>query len=146
MITWPVEIPADWCVFPLEPPIPGDEDSGKAPWPGCKWRDASRPLAQWENWPAGANMGVDCYKSGLVVVDEDQPGAVQRWLGRDLPITYTVKTPRGTHYYFKAPVGVTVGSRNGIAPGVDIKAEGGYVVAPGSVHYSGPTYVFGQGW
>lgn len=121
-----------FAVFPVEP-------RGKRPWGGIPWREESKPRAEWgEDWPDGMNVGIDCGKSGLVVLDEDEPGAVKAWLGAEPP-TYVVRTGRGRHYYFLA-TGSPV--RNGvqIAPGVDLRADGGYVVGPGSIHENGEEY------
>jgi hypothetical protein len=49
----------------------------------------------------------------------------------------------GWHYYFKHPGG-RVPSRT-IAPGLDIKGDGGQVVAPPSVHYTGVSYEWCEG-
>jgi putative DNA primase/helicase len=63
-----------------------------------------------------------------------------------LPATLTVETPRGRHYYFRAPAGFRVRNSVGrIAKGVDIRGEGGYVVGAGSVHPSGEIYSFKSG-
>ncbi len=115
-------------VFPLK---------GKTPYPGCRWRIESRPREEWESWPSDATgYGVDCAKSRLVVIDEDIPGAVAEWLGYDpQPLTYTVETGRGRHFWFEEPEGVTIKSSTGKhGSGVDIKTAGGYVVGPGSIH------------
>jgi len=61
--------------------------------------------------------------------------------------TWIVKTGKGVHYYFriKDPENLDpklFGNRIGIRPGVDIRAEGGYVVAPPSPHPSGSRYEF----
>lgn len=77
--------------------------------------------------------------SNLVVVDIDfKNGAVD-------PLTeYKKKTPTvrtgsgGLHYYFKYVEGV--GNSAGIMQGVDIRGQGGYVVAPPSNHPSGTRY------
>ena len=42
----------------------------------------------------------------------------------------------GLHYYFASPPG-GLRSRNGIAPGIDLKADGGYVIAPPSIRFDG---------
>lgn len=72
--------------------------------------------------------------SGLVVVDIDPPhgGRLDRAL---MAPTYTVATGSGGWHLYYAHPGGTVASRPmpGRA-GVDIKADGGYVVAPPSVH------------
>lgn len=121
-----------WSVFPCAP-------RSKQPWPGLHWRDKSRPRSEWAAWPDEANVAIDCGKSGLVVVDEDVPGAVEEWLGYE-PVTYTVSTGKGRHFYFYAPVGQKVKNGIRVAPGVDIRAEGGYVVGAGSIHESGRRY------
>ena len=128
-----VDVLSEAAVFPLEP-------RGKVPYDGLgSWKAKSRPRDQWKAWPEDANTGIDCGKSGLVVLDEDEPGAVQRWLGY-VPVTYTVRTGKGRHFYFRAPENVTVrDSIKKVAPGVDVKANG-YVVGPGSVHPNGTAY------
>lgn len=77
--------------------------------------------------------------SNLVVLDIDtgseKDGRV--WLdgpGQALPLTACSNTPSGgKHFYFSYPSGCDVrNSASVIAPGVDIRAEGGYVVAPPS--------------
>lgn len=105
-----------------------------------RWKDESRPRHEWNGvWPEGANVGIDCGKSGLVVIDEDKEGTVASWLG-ELPSTYTVRTGRGRHLYFRAPSGQQIGNRIAIVEGVDVRAEGGYVVGAGSIHANGTPY------
>ncbi len=56
-----------------------------------------------------------------------------------LPITPTAKTGGGgNHYYFKQIPSLR--NRTGFLPGLDIRAEGGYVLAPPSRHKSGNSY------
>ena len=72
--------------------------------------------------------------SNIIVVDEDEKGALEA-RGWRVPVTATVKTARGYHYYFKHP-GFRVRNRTGknaLAPGVELKGDGGYVVTPPSV-------------
>ena len=62
--------------------------------------------------------------------------------GCHLPDTYTVKTGGGgQHLYFLWPEGAGVRNSAGkIAPGLDVRGHGGYVVAPPSLHASGARY------
>jgi putative DNA primase/helicase len=55
-----------------------------------------------------------------------------------------VLTNRGFHLYYRSPEGVEVGNRR-LAPGLDLKGDGGYVVGPGSVHPTGKPYKFQAG-
>jgi hypothetical protein len=60
--------------------------------------------------------------------------------GDDWLETFTVRTGSlGTHFIFRLPEGVE-SHRAKLAPGIDLKAEGGYLVAPPSVHASGRKY------
>jgi hypothetical protein len=62
----------------------------------------------------------------------------------DLPETAEVRTGGGgLHLYFRAPKGVAIrNSARQLGPGLDIRGEGGFVVAPPSVHASGQPYVW----
>jgi hypothetical protein len=99
------------------------------------------------------NIGINCGVSGVVVVDldvdkkhEDDLSAGINWwitvcdrLGEEPFTTYSVITPSGgLHLYFELPEGVTVPSKNGVlATHVDIKSNGGYVLAAGSIIETG---------
>ena len=80
---------------------------------------------------------------GLVVIDFDNPWRYSEWLASlagdiaSLALsTYQVRTRRGKHFYFycDTPAECWAGD------GVDVKAAGGYVLAPPSVHPSGHVY------
>jgi hypothetical protein len=87
---------------------------------------------------------VDCGKSGLVVVDldvkkgVDGPGSWKRHCsGHQLPATFHVHTPSGGwHTWYRDPASKYRNSAGEIAPGVDIRAVGGFVVAPSSPGYT----------
>lgn len=55
-----------------------------------------------------------------------------------LPPAPCVKTGRGYHYYFKYQDGVRNFAKR--YPGIDLRGEGGYVLAPPSLHPSGAIY------
>ena len=97
----------------------------------------------WRMWPA-ANIGIRP-APGLVVLDVDprhggeaQLAAMQRRYGR-LPATRTARTGSGGEHLWFAHVGPVTGK---LAPGVDIKSNSGYVVAPPSLHFSGSRYAW----
>jgi hypothetical protein len=87
-------------------------------------------------------------RSGIFVIDLDlkdgKDGLAElRKLG-DVPVTYTVATPTGGyHLYFQWPgfrVRNSGPKSNPLALGIDIRGDGGYVVAPGSPHANGGRY------
>ncbi len=116
--------------------ISGCKDATTDPVSICSW---------WQKWPL-ANVGVGTGSpSGLIVVDIDpRHGGDKSWQAfqtrNSIPKTQTVRTGGGgLHFYFKAPKQV-IKNRANLLPGVDIRGEGGYVVAPPSVHKTGTIY------
>ncbi len=75
--------------------------------------------------------------SGCIVLDADSLLSRIAAEERGLPDTLTVATPRGTHFYFAHP-GWPVSNRAGRSwcgiDGLDLRADGGYVVGPGSYY------------
>jgi hypothetical protein len=95
----------------------------------------------WDMWPE-ANIGVRPHP-GHVVVDIDprsggteQIRAMQDRHGR-LPESRAAATGGGGWHYWTCHPGQVVGK---LAPGVDVKSNAGYVVAPPSLHVSGHRY------
>ncbi len=66
---------------------------------------------------------------GFVVIDADTPEAFEKMVAKYGPPTYTTK--RGGHWLFAHPRNGKVSS-NKIAPGLDRKGDGGYVIFPPS--------------
>ena len=137
------------AIFPLEPN--SKKPLGKLVPHGFQeaTTDLSVILDWWRQEP-NANIGLATgLVSNIIVIDEDPRNggdeslkAQEARLGK-LPNTLTVITGGGGHhYYFKYPSNKTIKSRSGIAPGLDIKSDGGYVVMPYSVHESGGLYTF----
>lgn len=120
-----------WHVFPLKP-------GTKQPHPklaphGLKdaTTDADVIRGWWKKSPT-ANVGIATGRaSGLVVIDLDT-GADPSSL--HLPITRKVKTPSGgAHLYFAHPGADVRNSAGRLGPKIDVRGDGGYVVAPPSV-------------
>lgn len=82
--------------------------------------------------------------SGIFVLDVDGPmGEASLAKFPPLPETLTSTTGRGRHLFFRYPEGIKVFTRSSkFASGLDVRGEGGYVVAPPSQHYSGAQYQF----
>ena len=137
------------AVFPLKP-------RGKLPLTlhGCKDAtcDPERIEEWWTRWP-NANIGVATGKaSGIFVLDIDEADgeasirAIEKEHARALPSTAKSITGRGRHLLFKLPswdgAPEIRNSAGKVAPGIDIRGEGGYVVAPPSIHPSGRKYAW----
>jgi hypothetical protein len=114
---------------------PIDTRPYEAGWFGSGWDGRELdPDSYMEYAELGCNFGYRCGVHGLFVVDVDaRHGGMDSWGLMDLVTTYTVRTPGpGNHLYFKN--GDTIpANRAGILPGIDIRGDGGYVVAPGSM-------------
>jgi len=124
-----------------------------------------RPLVRWEEfqhrhpseaeacgwfrqWPEAGVAVVTGAISGLIVVDVD-PGhggdesleKLEREHGTLTTMVECRTGGGGRHFYFAHPGGF-VRNKVGLAPGIDIRADGGYGVAPPSLHASGLRYAW----
>ena len=80
----------------------------------------------------------------MLDIDGDDGAASLRELEREhgkLPATWISSTARGWHFWFKY-TGPIPSSTGRIGPGLDVKADGGYVIAPPSIHPSGRAYAW----
>ena len=92
----------------------------------------------------GAQVGIVTGRpSGIVVIDLDNKGGqvaaanLQLLMDEGWPKTMAVRTQTGgLHLYYQAP-SLPIKSVSAWRPGIDIRAEGGQVVAPGSKGESG---------
>jgi KaiC/GvpD/RAD55 family RecA-like ATPase len=103
-------------------------------WPNKASETYPDTMPDHEEW--GLVTGEDFW---VLDVDKKHPEAFA-WLQSktDIPNTYTVSTRNGgRHLYFKKPEGITVRNKQCLlgVPGVDVRGEGGYVIAPGSPGY-----------
>lgn len=136
-----------FAVFPCEreskepATIHGFKDATKNP-------DAVKRL--WSDYPQN-NIGIatGAVSGGVFVVDVDNHNGVdgaqfllewQREHG-EFPETACATTGSGgTHYFFKAPPGVSVRNAAHVIDGVDVRGDGGYIIAPPSRHPNGNRY------
>ncbi len=102
----------------------------------------------WSDWPDAAVGLPTGEKTGFFALDIDnKPGGANGfdWLAEmeaehgPLPDTARVTSPNGgLHIYFKYLVGTR--NRGALGAGVDIRSEGGYVLAAGSTMANGRSY------
>jgi hypothetical protein len=117
---------------------------------GFKGATVNRPLIQrmWARFPDAAVGLPTGEKTGFFALDIDnKPGGANGfdWLSEmeaehgPLPHTARVTSPNGgLHIYFKYVVGTR--NRGALGAGVDIRSEGGYVLAAGSTMANGRSY------
>lgn len=132
-----------WQSFPLKP---------KEKTPFLKWADVAtcdeKMITGWfDNYP-DANIGIACgSRSGIVVLDVDAGHGGYESLTKlierfgALPKTPVSKTGSGgEHIIFRHP-GVEIRNSTGkLGQGLDIRGDGGYIVAPPSIHPNGNVY------
>lgn len=126
-------------IFPCDPET-------KRPMPGVKWRDtatAERKLVKrwWKRWPDAMPGLPTGDANGLSVVDLDQRPdkdglTAYREKGLDPEAASVVSQTAGggLHLYFAHEPGVT---NSASKAGLDIRGEGGYVIAPGATAKNG---------
>jgi hypothetical protein len=145
---FPVDHPSLPKCAGLHKTVPCDGKRGKHP--SVAWgHAATRNPKMIATWFEGTtrNVGISCGPSGLVVLDEDELDVLDVWAAENgvaLPYTYTVTTGKGRHLYYRydhtaAPIRNAAARLFGTLA-VDVRGQGGYVVAAGSTHEEGRTY------
>lgn len=137
-----------WSVFPVK--------RNKAPYTDNGFHDATTDpsviLKWWQKFP-DANVGIATgqLSHGLTVIDIDidrdkgifGDESFDDWCdeqGVYIDSLNAVTGRGGKHLYFLS--NYPYGSKIGVLNGVDIKGEGGYVIAPPSIHENGNEYYF----
>ncbi len=153
-----------WAVLPLHSVLRGQctcgrhdcRSPGKHPRTRNGLNDASTDPQQLEMWwkkSPTTNIGI-CTgtASGIIVLDVDPRHGGEESLASlilehcPLPETVQVTTGGGGEHFYFATANNPISSSTGrIAAGIDVKADGGYVVAPPSTHVSGKCYAWVHG-
>ena len=138
------------AVFPLRA-------RSKTPWTshGCldATTDPETIMGWWSGWP-NSNIGIATgSRSNIWVLDIDGTKGAEELLKLEqrfgaLPATVTAVTGGGGHHlYFRLPdfdgAPVIKNTAGALAANVDTRGEGGYVVAPPSIHPNGGSYEWG---
>ena len=122
-----------WKVFPLA-------QGSKVPREGSKGvHDATtdeQQINEWWSMEPSANIGIATgQESNLIVIDVDGDPGMQsmRQVVSQLPKEHTrvIKTPNGYHLYYLYNPSFHTGA--GFMTGLDVRSDGGYVVAPPSL-------------
>lgn len=134
--------------IPVFPIIPRD----KKPLTRNGYKDATLDhkiiQAWWKRWP-NANIGIPTGKvSGFIVLDIDvDKGGFQSLMVLEkkyglFPLTMEIHTGGGgLHKFYLCPKDMDIRNSAGkLGPGLDIRGNGGYVVAAPSIHASGKGY------
>ncbi len=129
-------------VIPLKP----RDKTPLLPWQEFQSRIATEAeIRQWFATNPSANVGIVTGRvSNLAIVDLDGPEGIAYGLSLGLASPVTVRTGNGKQLYYRHP-GANVCNAVKKYPGVDVRGDGGYVVAPPSVHPNGKTYVWELG-
>lgn len=132
--------------FSLHPCVRNAKEPLLRKWPAL----ASDDEAQIRAWAAefeNCNWGVVPHLAGCFVLDLDRKNGkdglaelakLAEAHGFDIPDTLVVETPSGGLHIYLA--GEAANSADKIAPGIDVRGRGGYVLAPGSL-INGKPYV-----
>ena len=141
---------AGYLIFPCREKNTANPSTGKiihpakAPYTRRGFNDASKDLVLIEKWWGETSPCVDRHPDGQDqrprrwrYRQQKRQGRLQVLSGAriELPATFVNPTPSGgEHHIYAYPEGVNkVASRNDVLPGVDIKADGGYIVAHGNL-------------
>lgn len=107
--------------------------------------DEDQIQAWWLEWP-DANIGIATgSESGFFVLDVDGEEGEKSLHELEkthdiLPTTiFSITGGNGKHLFFNHP-GFKISNKVAIAPGLDVRGDGGYIVAPPSTHISGRRY------
>ena len=138
---------AGFAVFPCE-------FGGKAPLTNRGFKDANDSISQIYRWFVSAtpcNIAIATGDvSNLVVLDFDPRNGADcnKFLTDNARYFAGVKYGRvltgggGTHLFFRKATPLFRPPAELFGPGVDVKCDGGYVIAPPSIHPSGGQYVW----
>jgi Bifunctional DNA primase/polymerase, N-terminal/Primase C terminal 1 (PriCT-1) len=138
-----------WSVLPVRP----REKRPLVKWEALQTQAPTQDqVAGWfRHWP-DANVGIVTGEvSNLIVLDIDPRHGgdhsleiIERRYG---PLQSTIEATSGgggRHLYFTHP-GTLMRNRAGLAQGIDLRGDGGYIVAPPSIHPTGNPYVWRKG-
>jgi len=114
---------------------------GRPSWkPLLERRNSREEILRWFGRDR-ANIGILTGVSGVVVIDCDRAADAEWWCGRFSATPMITKTARGIHLFYRFELGIKMGNRTSLFDRkIDLRGQGGYVVAPPSLHPNGTRY------
>lgn len=125
-----------WFIFPLKP-------NSRYFYKGFPWKEKStnslKVIKDWLKISPNSNWGIDCGKSGILVVDIDVKKGKEGFRtveklkkeGLIFPESFKIATPSlGGHIYYNDPGKYGRNTVDFLGPGIDTRGKGGLVVAP----------------
>lgn len=135
--------------IPVFPCCPATKKPKIKDWPNKASIDPEQIETWWAKWPNAMAGGVTGHKSGKMVLDFDVKDGVpaeervkifEAEFGK-LPQTFVVRTPSGgLHYYYSMGHEPLNSSAGHLGAAIDVRANGGYIILPGSVRADGKRY------
>jgi len=146
---------------------PGEHCKQPGKCPACRWAEKSTTdpgtIYKWwgHDWRTRLedgycvlytpNIGIDCGKSSLLTLDVDTYkkvcGEIEDLLGLEDRETVTaISGGGGEHLVYNRQCLPYGNSTKGLPPGIDIRGDGGYIVAAPSLHKSGRRYQWETGY
>jgi hypothetical protein len=144
----PAEEPPEWFVRER---CGGDIEEARSAWPKTpciKWKEfqtrqpTDAEFDRWESSFPGCNWAlITGQDSGIVALDGDDPECVAFLRSGEITrAVWVVETSRGEHHLYRANPAVPWVTGSGKTAKLDVRGNGGYIIAPGSVHRSGKRY------
>jgi len=140
-----------WQVFPCHPtghhPLDGAKDADGRGGFHLATTDEDRIRTWWTRWPDAAIALRTGEASGVFVIDVDPRHggdySMDHLETEHGPLPETVESQTGgggRHLFYRWPGRAVPCSTGTVAPGIDVKGDGGYVILPPSAHASGRSY------
>jgi putative DNA primase/helicase len=134
--------------IPVIPILPRQKVTFLKNWPDLATMNPVQ-IEKWNKENAQYNVGAVAKLEGFWMLDCDVPDlqkTIEKETGQVFPQTFSVKSSKGLHFYFKHTAASRALKKNiplrdeqGAVLG-DVKVHNGYVVGPGSIHPSGKLY------
>lgn len=118
------------------------------PWSEFQKRlPTEKEVKDWyKQWPRAGIAIITGSISGIVVVDFDSEEVIKKATDAGILNTPMVNTGRGLHAYYKYPHGKKITNSANASIKIDIRGEGGYAIAPPTIHFSGKRYEWVKGF